>query len=77
MKITRKTAERLMKKMRLDSEEVNVDEFYQGLKVELECESKVLGAGAIHNSVERIAVTVWANIKDDHSYYQKLKVMEG
>ena len=77
MKITKKTAERLGKTMGLDWNKIPIDEFYQGLKVELEHGSRDKQTDVTHNSLEKTGKIALAHLKEKKNYYTLLKQVEG
>jgi len=76
MKISRKTAERLAKTMGIDTKKIPVDEFYAGLKVELEHGTVHKDTDVTNNNLFDTGKIALAHLREIPDYYKRLDKME-
>lgn len=77
MKFTKKQAEDVGKKFNLDFSVVKLDEWHDGLNIELE-HGKMLGekVNVTNNDIIKTAKIALAHLMEDPKYYKYLKMME-
>jgi hypothetical protein len=77
MKITRKTAERLAKKLKIDTNKIPISGFYEGLKVELEHGTRDPKTDVTGDSLIKTGKIALAHLNEKKNYYTLLKKVEG
>lgn len=77
MEPTKIQAQQIGESIGIDFDQVNLDQFYQGMLVELEHGAHDPETNVTNNDLTMTAKIAWAHLKEIPDYYKRLEQMEA
>ncbi len=77
MKLSKNEAQQIGKTIGIDFDQVNLDQFYKGMLVELEHGAHDPETNVTNNDLTMTAKIAWAHLKEIPDYYTRLEKMEA